>query len=293
MHGAGDAATKKRQHLRYRPTDFSLGVECTHCRDDGAHVTTCALEDCVIHDPCRTCCRGRSIGHHRAGRQEAKQGRQIDAVAHKVGPEIEQRRIVINHEGAGIQGAGRNHARQYLAQRQGIDTGDINIDFGVARQTGDTGDNQLAVIPGAGRCDADAAAGGLGKTVELQNAATHRRVTGIGVAADNRQGAAAAFDQIAAATDDIAVGKTVAAIERHRAVVHNIAQHRAAGAAIAELQGAGGDCGAAAVEIAAGQDGGAAAFVEQIAAAADNAGIGDGVLAIEGQCGVVGDVAAH
>ena len=95
----------------------------------------------------------------------------------------------------------------------------------------------------------------------------------------------------AGAGDRAAKGHDVGAVEDERAIVDDVAGDRAAGAAIAELQGAGADRGAAAVAVVGGEDRGAGADLADGAAAGDAAGKGHGVGAVEGQRAIVDDVA--
>src|SRR5262249_58819320 len=76
----------------------------------------------------------------------------------------------------------------------------------------------------------------------------------------------------AAAGDEAAEGEGVGAIDREGAVVRQLAGDGSAGAAIAELQGAAGDRGAAAISVAAGEDQRSRTRLAQRAGAGDGGG---------------------
>ncbi len=79
------------------------------------------------------------------------------------------------------------------------------------------------------------------------------------------------FSRVPGAGDRAAVGEVVRAIEDERAVIHDVAGDRDGGAAIADLQRAGGDGGAARVGARAGEREGAGAFFLEGAGAGDRA----------------------
>ncbi len=107
------------------------------------------------------------------------------------------------------------------------------------------------------------------------------------------QHARAFLGQSAGAADDPEIYEVIRAIEDEGAVVDDIAEDGAGGAAVAELEGAGADGGGAGVEVVGGEDGGAGARLLDRAVAADDAGVGGGVGTVEDQGGAAagGDVA--
>ena len=82
---------------------------------------------------------------------------------------------------------------------------------------------------------------GRAAVADLERARRDRRAARIGLVGGEREDAGAPLDERARAADDRAKRDVVAAIERQRAVVDDIADDAAGGAAIAELQRAGAD----------------------------------------------------
>ncbi len=134
------------------------------------------------------------------------------------------------------------------------------------------------------------AAGGAA-VADLQRTAADRRGAGIGVVTRQRQCAGAALGQRAGAADHARIGQRVAAVEGKHAVVHDVADDRAGDAAVADLQDARADRGAAGIGAVSRQDQRAGAGLGERARAADHAGIGQRVAAVEHQSAVVDDIA--
>ena len=128
---------------------------------------------------------------------------------------------------------------------------------------------------------------------DLQRAAADRGAAGIGVGPGQRRGAGAALLHRAAAGDDVCEGDRVRAVERERAVVGDVARDRPGGAAVTDLQGAGGDRGAAGIGVGPRQRRGAGTALLHRAAARDVAAERPGAGAIEEKTAVIGDVAGN
>ena len=137
------------------------------------------------------------------------------------------------------------------------------VDAGAVHQAGPVGQGHRACI--------GAAAQSAGAT-DLQRALAHRGVAGVGAEARQAQRARAVLMQRTAAADDAAMAVAVRSIEAQRGVVEHVA-NPAGRAAIAHLQHARTDSGAAAVAVVSGQDQEAAsvAVFDQAASAADHA----------------------
>ena len=97
--------------------------------------------------------------------------------------------------------------------------------------------------------------------------------------------------RLAGAGDHARKRHRVAAVEGQRAVVGDVADDAAGRAAIAELQGAGADGGAARIGVVASQDGRAGADLADAAGARDHARKRVRVAAIEGKHATIRDVA--
>src|SRR5262249_24914883 len=95
----------------------------------------------------------------------------------------------------------------------------------------------------------------------------------------------------AAAANHAGIGQRVAAVEGERGVVDDVAGDAAGGARIAELQRPGADRRPPGVGAVPSQRQRAGATLGERAGAADHAGIGQRVAAVEGERGVVDDVA--
>jgi len=115
--------------------------------------------------------------------------------------------------------------------------------------------------------------------------------TGEGMLPGQGKGALAGFDQPAGAADHAAVGRRVGAVEDDEAVIGDIAGNAARGAAVADVQLARVDGGAARVGVRTVQDQGAGAVLLQAAAPRVVAGKDRDARAIDRDLGVVGDIA--
>jgi hypothetical protein len=102
----------------------------------------------------------------------------------------------------------------------------------------------------AGECHV---AGDRAAVAELERAGTDRRAAGNAVGSSQDSGAGADLVECAAAADCGREDENVGAVDRKRAVIGDGAGDRSRGAAIAELQGAARDHGAAGVIARAGQ----------------------------------------
>ena len=203
--------------------------------------------------------------------------------------------------------AGRGAQRALNHQRTGRNAGAAGVAVG-RRQNGNAGadlrdiartgdgaadrqdiaavEHQMAVVD---HIPADRARGAA--IAQLQRAAADRGAAGIGVGAGKNGGAGALLHQIARATDRARQRHRVGAVDHQRAIVDDIANDRARGAAIAQLQRAAGDGGAAGVAVAGGEDGGASACLHHAARAADLPAKGHRVGAVEGQRAIVDHIA--
>ena len=123
----------------------------------------------------------------------------------------------------------------------------------------------------------------VGVAGNAQRPGVDLRTTGIGVGGSQGRGAAACLRQRARTRDLAAERVAVGTVERQHAVVDDIADYAATGAAIAELQRAVADRGVAAIGAVGGQDGGAGAGLFDIARARDHAAIGVAVGAVENE----------
>ena len=132
---------------------------------------------------------------------------------------------------------------------------------------------------------------GRASIAQAEGAVADPRSAGIGLVGGPGQRIGAELGDAAGAADGAGVDQVVAAVEHQRAVVEDVADHAAAGAAIAQLQGAGGDRGAAGIGVVRGQHHGAGAQLLQAAAAADDAVERDRVGAVEGQHACVPHIA--
>ena len=124
-----------------------------------------------------------------------------------------------------------------------------------------------------------------------QGAGGNDSAAAVGVVAGQEGVAHALLHQLAAAAYGAGEHDVVVAVHDQRAGVRDRAGHAACPAAIAQLQRAGRDRGAAGVGIVGGQHRGAGAGLRDRAAAADQAAEGIRVGAVEHQRAVVGDVA--
>ena len=116
------------------------------------------------------------------------------------------------------------------------------------------------------------------------------RAARVGVVPRQRQRAGAALGERAGAADVARKDQVVAAVDCEHAVVEDITHDRAAGAVVAELQRARADRRAACVGVVPCQRQRAGPSLGERAAAADDAGIGQRVVAVEDERGVVDDV---
>ena len=116
---------------------------------------------------------------------------------------------------------------------------------------------------------------------ELQRPGVDGGAAGVGVVSGQRHDTRAVRDECAGAADDSGIGERVAAVEREHAVVDDIAEEPARGAAIADLQRAGRDGRAAGIGLVRGQCQRAGADLDERAGAADDAAIGERVAAVE------------
>ena len=134
------------------------------------------------------------------------------------------------------------------------------------------------------------AAGGAA-VADLQRAGADRRAAGVGVGAGEDRGAGPDLGERAGAADHAGIGQRVAAVEHQRGVVDDVADDTAGGAAVADLQRPRADRRAAGIGVGAGEDRGSGPGLGERAGAADHAGIGHRVAAVEDERAVVDDVA--
>ncbi len=191
-------------------------------------------------------------------------------------------------------------------EQQAVARGERAIDREVARQGQRAGGGQRAaagvederLVETRGRTQGEratiegdragaelVAAGGRDRAGADDGAAT------VGVVAGERERAGALLGEAAGAADDTGEGEVIGAVHHEGAAVGDVAADRACGAAVAKLECAAVDGGAAGVGVVGGEDERAGAGLGEAAGAADDAGIGHGVGAIEDQRGVVGHIA--
>ena len=133
---------------------------------------------------------------------------------------------------------------------------------------------------------------GCSAGAELQRAGTDQRDAAVGVVRRENQRAAAVLHQSTAAGNQVGERDRIGAVEREVGIVGDVGRaERADGAPGAHLKRAGVDQCDAAVGVVAGEDDGAAAVLFHAAGAGDETRIGRQIAAVEGQVGVVGDVA--
>ena len=132
---------------------------------------------------------------------------------------------------------------------------------------------------------------GMGRIADRERSGQHGGAAGIGIVGGEDCGAGSDLCHGAGTGDDTAEGHGVGAVESEHTIVEHVAHNAAAGAAVAEMQGAGRDRRAAAVGVVGGEHRGAGADVGQGAGPRDDAGEGHGVGAVEGEHTVVEHVA--
>ena len=134
--------------------------------------------------------------------------------------------------------AAANHKRTTLADG---DRAGVGVGGAVCGHR--AGDRERSGVEVEGTCPIEG-------TCDGQRAGGDRRAAGVGVRSRERGGAGAEFVHRASAADAAVVGGIIRAVEGEGGVVGDVSGDRTAGAAIAELQGAGGNGGGAVVGIA-------------------------------------------
>ena len=134
-------------------------------------------------------------------------------------------------------------------------------------------------------------AAGVAAVAELQGAGRDRRTAGVCVVGGEHGGAGTDLSDASGAEDRAAEARRLGAFEGQPALVEHIAHNAAAGAAIAELQGAVRDGRAAIIRIVAGEHGGAGAVLPDVTAPGNDAGQDERIGAVEAEQAVVDHVA--
>ncbi len=173
--------------------------------------------------------------------------------------------------------------------RVGVDLEDAasQAEGGVAGRAEARGRLQRAAVEGhvAARC-AEVSVGG-----DLQDAGVEEGPAGIAVGTGQDRRSRTGLRHRSRPADDPGEALDAAAVEDQRAIVGDVADDAAAGAAIAELQRAATDHGAAGVGVGAGQDRRSGASLRHRSRPADDAAEVQRIAAVEDQRTVIGDVA--